>query len=89
MVATTKKTEANGNVVKYDAGEDSATLRRVAAALPRAAGVDRITSGVSHDATIWFDGTPVDEAFFVGKHVDVLDVWVSDCTGNVAVDVDL
>ena len=89
MATKTKKTTANGNVVKYDADEDSATLRRVAAALPRDTAVDRITSSVTHDATIWFDGTQADESYFLGEHVDVADVWISGETGKLAVNVEL
>jgi hypothetical protein len=92
MATKTKKTTANGNVVKYDTDEDSATLRRVAAALPRDAGVDQITRGTPSkcDATLWFDGDArPSDSFFVTNHVDVAGVWVSDNTGNVAVDVEL
>lgn len=89
MVASTKRTTANGNVIKYDADDGSATVRRVAAALPRDAGVDRIKAHPLHDATVWFDGTPAAESYHVGNYVDIVDVWVSDGSGKVAVTVNL
>ena len=90
MATKTKKTTANGNVVKYDADEDSATLRRVAAALPRDAGVDRITTSPKADATVWFGDGVETESYFVGRHVDVVDVFVpSSRRGYIGVNVDL
>jgi len=89
-MATKTKTTANGNVVEYDPDQGSSTLRRVAAALPRAAGVDRITTSPKADATVWFDGTTADDAFFVGSYVDIVDVFVpSSGHGKVGVNVDL
>jgi len=95
MATTSKRTTANGNVIKLrdDNGpEDSASVRRVAAALPRDAGVDRITRGTPSDcdATLWFDGDArASDSFFLTNYVNVVEVWVSDNTGNVAIDVEL
>lgn len=91
MATKTKRTTANGNVVKYDADEDSATLRRVAAALPRDAGVDRITSSPTADATVWFAaGDALTDCYSVGKHLDVVDVFIpSSGRGSVAVNVEV
>jgi len=90
MATKTKRTTANGNAIKFDPDEESSTLRRVAAALPRDAGIDRIASCPKADATVWFGDGAETDAYFVSRHVDVVDVFVpSSARGKVGVEVNL
>lgn len=89
MATETKRTTVNGNDIKFNPkDDDSAPLRRVAAALPRDAGIDRIAPCPYEDATVWFGEGAESDAFLMSFYVDVVDVFVpSSGSGKIGVEV--